>query len=91
MIAKQGPLCPVLLTGIVFKVGGEVPPFNTVARMCAVVTPVAFGWSFPLQVQAGHFLKLIAVAAISLVVAVALPSLRLVQTTPAALLRAQSV
>ena len=56
-----------------------------------VVTPAAFGWSFPLQLEWRHYAALTVLAAASLVLAVALPSLRLLFTSPAALLREQNV
>ena len=56
-----------------------------------VVTPAAFGWSFPLQLEWQHYLVLAVLAATSLVLAVILPSLRLLFTSPATLLREQNV
>ena len=56
-----------------------------------VVTPAAFGWSFPLQLEWQHYLVLAVLAAASLMLAVILPSLRLLFTSPAALLREQNV
>lgn len=56
-----------------------------------VVTPAAFGWSFPLQLEWQHYLVLAALAAVSLMLAVILPSLRLLFTSPATLLREQNV
>jgi len=56
-----------------------------------VVTPVAFGWSFPLRLEWQHYVVLAVLAAASLVLAVILPSLRLLFTSPAALLREQNV
>jgi len=56
-----------------------------------VVTPAAFGWSFPLQLEWQHYLVLAIMAAVSLMLAVILPSLRLLFTSPAALLREQNV
>ena len=86
LLAGQWGLLGLLCIILVWPFGVALAGY-----LSSVVTPVAFGWSFPLVISGGHFLSLIAVAAISLVVAVALPSLRLVQTTPAALLRANSV
>jgi len=57
----------------------------------AVVTPAAFGWSFPLQLDWQHYIVLGALAAGCLMLAVVLPSLRLLFTSPAALLREQNV
>jgi putative ABC transport system permease protein len=59
--------------------------------LAAVVTPAAFGWSFPLQFEWQHYLVLVALAAGCLMMAVALPSLRLLYTSPAAMLREQNV
>jgi putative ABC transport system permease protein len=56
-----------------------------------VVTPIAFGWSFPLLLQAAPYLALAGVALLALAAAVGLPSLRLLRTTPAAMLREQSL
>lgn len=56
-----------------------------------VVTPAAFGWSFPLQLEWQHYLVLAVLAAVSLMLAVILPSLRLLFTSPATLLREQNV
>ena len=68
-------------------------PFGTAlaAYLAAVVTPIAFGWSFPLQLEWQHYLVLTALAAGCLVLAVFLPSLRLLHTSPAAMLREQNV
>ena len=67
-------------------------PFGTVlaAYLAGVVTPVAFGWSFPLQLEWPPYLRLALTACGALVVAVLLPSIRLLRTSPAALLRAQA-
>jgi putative ABC transport system permease protein len=64
-------------------------PFGTLlaAYLAAVVTPVAFGWSFPLQPQWSHYLVLAGSAVAALILAVLLPSLRLLRAAPAALLR----
>jgi len=56
-----------------------------------VVTPAAFGWSFPLQLDWQHYLVLAALAAVCLMMAVILPSLRLLYTSPASMLREQNV
>ncbi len=56
-----------------------------------VVTPAAFGWSFPLQLDWQHYLVLAALAAACLMMAVILPSLRLLYTSPASMLREQNV
>jgi len=68
-------------------------PFGTLlaAYLASVVTPVAFGWSFELQLEWGHYLVLAALATACLVIAVVLPSLRLLYTSPAAMLREQNV
>jgi putative ABC transport system permease protein len=67
-------------------------PFGTAlaAYLAAVVTPAAFGWSFPLQLEGQHYLVLALLAAACLVMAVVLPSLRLLYTSPAAMLREQN-
>lgn len=68
-------------------------PFGTIlaAYLAAIVTPVAFGWSFPLRPDLQHYLLLAIIASASLVLAVALPSLRLLRTSPAELLREQTL
>jgi len=67
-------------------------PFGTLlaAYLAAIVTPVAFGWSFPLRLEWLHYLVLAALAAGCLLLAVLLPSLRLLRTSPAAMLREQA-
>ncbi|MFK7829586.1 MAG: FtsX-like permease family protein [Congregibacter sp.] len=57
--------------------------------LAAVVTPVAFGWSFPLQIELAPYARLAVLATAALVLAVALPSLRLLRVSPAAMLREQ--
>jgi putative ABC transport system permease protein len=68
-------------------------PFGTALAwyLAAVVTPAAFGWSFALRLEAGHYGVLALLAALALVLAVALPSLRLLRVSPAALLREQTL
>jgi putative ABC transport system permease protein len=67
-------------------------PFGTVlaAYLAGVVTPVAFGWSFPLQIEWPPYARLALTASGALVLAVLLPSIRLLRASPAALLRAQA-
>ena len=67
-------------------------PFGTVlaAYLAGVVTPVAFGWGFPLQLEWPPDLRLALTASGALVLAVLLPSIRLLRASPAALLRAQA-
>lgn len=66
-----------------------VAPFGLAlsAMLGLVVTPVAFGWSFPLLVNWAHLPALSVVALGSVIAAVLIPGLRLVRTTPAILLR----
>jgi ABC-type antimicrobial peptide transport system permease subunit len=68
-------------------------PFGTIlaSYLASVVTPVAFGWSFPLRIEWPHYLVLTALASACLVLAVLLPSLRLLRTSPAAMLREQAL
>jgi putative ABC transport system permease protein len=68
-------------------------PFGTLLAgyLAAVVTPVAFGWSFALRPEWGHYLALAALAVSCLVLAVLLPSLGLLRISPAAMLREQTV
>ena len=56
-----------------------------------VVTPVAFGWSFPLVVEWQHYAVLAILAAACLAAAVLIPSIRLLRTSPAAMLREQNL
>jgi putative ABC transport system permease protein len=77
-----GLLCMVL----VWPFGAALAAYLT-----RVVTPVAFGWSFPLRLQWMHHLALAAVTVTALAAAVILPSLRLLRTSPAALLREQAL
>jgi putative ABC transport system permease protein len=77
-----GLLCMVL----VWPFGAALAAYLTF-----VVTPVAFGWSFPLRLAWGPFAILAAVALAALAAAVILPSLRLLRTSPAALLREQTL
>ena len=61
------------------------------AYLSGVVTPVAFGWSFPLKADWPHYLELALWACGSLLLAVALPSLRLLRASPAVLLRERAL
>ncbi len=68
-------------------------PFGTLLAgfLARVVTPVAFGWSFALQLEWQHYAVLALVAAACLVLAVVLPSLRLLTTSPATMLREETL
>ncbi len=68
-------------------------PFGTLlaAYLAGVVTPIAFGWSFPLVLAWTPLLLLAGTAIACLILAVLLPSLRLLRSSPADLLRWQSV
>ncbi len=68
-------------------------PFGTLlaAYLAGVVTPVAFGWSFPLVLAWTPLFLLAFTAIVCLLLAVLLPSLRLLRSSPADLLRWQSV
>ena len=68
-------------------------PFGTLLAtyLGTVVTPAAFGWSFPLRLEWQHYVVLAALASACLVMAVLLPSLRLLHTSPAAMLREQNL
>ncbi len=68
-------------------------PFGTMlaAYLGTVVTPAAFGWSFPLLVEWQHYLVLALLASSCLIAAVFLPSLQLLRTSPAAMLREQNL
>ena len=68
-------------------------PFGTLlaAYLAWVVTPVAFGWSFSLHLEWDHYFVLVALAVGCMTLAVVLPSLRLLQVSPAAMLREQTV
>ncbi|MDZ4730066.1 MAG: ABC transporter permease [Xanthomonadales bacterium] len=58
--------------------------------LAAVVTPVAFGWSFALQADWNHLPMLALLACGSLMCAVLLPSIRLLKASPGQLLRERS-
>jgi putative ABC transport system permease protein len=68
-------------------------PFGTLlaAYLAGVVTPVAFGWSFPLQADWSHYIELTVIAVACMVGAVALPSIRLLRVSTATLLRAETL
>jgi putative ABC transport system permease protein len=70
-----------------------VVPFGAILSyyLAAIVTPVAFGWSFPLRLEWSHYLVLATLASACLVLAVLLPSLRLLRISPAAMLREQTL
>jgi len=51
---------------------------------------VAFGWSFSLQPDWPHYLALAVSAAAALILAVLVPSLRLLRASPSSLLREQA-
>ena len=55
--------------------------------LASVVTPAAFGWSFPLVLEAAPVLGLALTAVLAMMLAVVLPSLRLLRATPADSLR----
>ena len=57
--------------------------------LSAVVTPAAFGWSFALRLSLAPYATLAALACTALVLAVLLPSARLLRVSPAAMLREQ--
>jgi putative ABC transport system permease protein len=67
-------------------------PFGTVLAgyLAGVVTPAAFGWSFPLRPEWPHYLELAAIAVGCMLLAVALPSVRLLRVSTATLLRAEN-
>lgn len=58
--------------------------------LAAVVTPVAFGWSFASQADWNHLPMLALLACGSLMCAVLLPSIRLLKASPGQLLRERS-
>ena len=68
-------------------------PFGTMLAgyLGSVVTPAAFGWSFPLRPEWGHYLVLASLAVSCLVAAVLLPSLRLLHSSRASMLREQNL
>jgi len=67
-------------------------PFGIIlaAYLASVVTPIAFGWSFPLRLDGFHYLVLAGLASGCLVLAVTLPSMQLLRTSAAAMLREQA-
>jgi putative ABC transport system permease protein len=76
-----GLLCMLL----VWPIGGLLAGY-----LASVVTPVAFGWSFPLIWDFSHYAMLAALAVGSMTLAVLLPTLRLLRISPAAMLRKQT-
>jgi putative ABC transport system permease protein len=68
-------------------------PFGSLLAwvLAAVVTPVAFGWSFALQPEWSYLPTLALLAIGSLLLAVLLPSLQLLRASPGQLLRERSV
>jgi len=58
--------------------------------LASVITPVAFGWSFPLHWDFSHYVMLAVLAVGSMTLAVVLPTLRLLRISPAAMLRERS-
>jgi putative ABC transport system permease protein len=85
LLLLQWALLGVLCMALVWPFGAALA-----AYLAGVVTPIAFGWSFPLRLEWAHYGVLAVLAAASLVLAVALPSLRLLRTSPAAMLREQA-
>ena len=86
LLLMQWGLLGVLCMAVVW-------PFGTVlaAYLAAVVTPIAFGWSFPLRFELAHYPVLAALASACLLGAVAFPSWRLLRASPARLLREQAL
>jgi putative ABC transport system permease protein len=84
LIAQWG-LLGLLCMAIVWPFGAVLA-----AYLAGIVTPVAFGWSFPLVFAWPHYLELAATASGALVLAVLLPSIRLLRASPATLLREQA-
>jgi putative ABC transport system permease protein len=76
-----GLLCMLL----VWPFGGLLAGY-----LANVVTPVAFGWSFPLDWNFHQNAVLAALAIGSMTLAVVLPTLRLLRISPAAMLREQT-
>jgi putative ABC transport system permease protein len=68
-------------------------PFGALlaAYLSNVVTPVAFGWSFALRAEWSHYWTLALLAASCLMLAVMLPSFRLLRSPPAAMLREEAL
>jgi putative ABC transport system permease protein len=58
--------------------------------LSALVTPAAFGWSFALRPEWQHLPALVLTTVAALVLAILLPSLRLLRISPAHLLREQT-
>jgi putative ABC transport system permease protein len=85
MLLCQWGVLGALCTLLVWPFGSALAWY-----LAAVVTPVAFGWSFPLQLEWAPYARLVGLATAALVLAVALPSLRLLRVSPAAMLREQN-
>jgi putative ABC transport system permease protein len=86
LLLLQWGLLGLLCMALVWPFGAALAAYLTY-----VVTPVAFGWSFPLRLQWAHYFVLAGIAVTALALAVVLPSLRLLRTSPAALLREQAL
>ncbi len=69
-----------------------VGPFGALlaAYLASVVTPVAFGWSFPLLWSWPSLMTLAITAALAMMLAVLLPAMQLLRATPAVHLRKAS-
>jgi putative ABC transport system permease protein len=67
-------------------------PFGTLLAgyLAGVVTPAAFGWSFPLRPEWTHYFELAGIAVGCMLLAVALPSIRLLRVSTATLLRVET-
>jgi putative ABC transport system permease protein len=64
-------------------------PFGTALAwlLAELVTPRAFGWSFPLVLEWGHYPRLALTACVALLLAAMLPAMRLLNASPADLFR----
>ncbi len=69
---------------------GAVWPFGTALAwvLAQVVTPVAFGWSFPLRPDWQHYPDLVLIACASLLLAALIPGIRSLKLSTAELLQA---
>ena len=86
MLLAQWGLLGLLCLAMVWPFGMLLAGY-----LSMVVTPAAFGWSFPLKIDGSRYLELAAWALASLFFAVLLPSFRLLRASPAALLRENSL
>jgi len=86
LLLLQWSLFGVLCMALVWPFGTALAGY-----LAAVVTPVAFGWSFALQPDWHHYPVLALLAIACLLLAVLLPAVRLLRTSASVLLREETL